>query len=627
MKSSEQGIQSIARLAERAERRTRLLRSLHATVAVLRVALCMSIVDVALRKVGLLGEPTARGILLGLGAFVVCAAVTAWLWPLAEYAGARSLDRFYGLHDGLANALAFAATPLAERTPFMAAAIEDATFSARTLRAGSAVPIRPPSSLAAIGVLGGILAVVAMFEVRHQVPVVRAATLAPIEVSADDIDDVKDFLAQLASRSSSDDTKIAIEELNRLLSDIASQRLDRTEVFRRIEDLEMKLAAPAPQRQERLERDLATMGEALSKAELSRSLGSALRSDDLGKARDALRELSKKVREASGTVDKAKLDELRDAVKKAAELATANRSALERQRKQLADEIDRLKQRGSDGGSDEERNRLEKDRQELERLDRDLDEQRSADSQLDRLDRELEQAAEDLTKDLGLTSQDLDQGAEDLNRMNEQRLSDQEKEELRQRLTELRELLRQQAAGGKGQLSRLKRFGRMARGEGTGEGASGSGGEQQPSGEGSQQSNGGSQGDQAGQTWVLGPNGEKILMLTEGRSGTSAGSAGQGSPERGWGEGHDPHVQGLATNPKMAAQDTQAEGTETGQGGSRSQVILGASARGFSSRGYQKVFTEYHQVAEESLARDDIPGGYRFYVKRYFQLIRPREEP
>jgi hypothetical protein len=626
MKRSEQGIVRIAGLAKRAERRTRLSRSLHVTVEGLGVALGFSLLDVAARKVGLFSELTARGMLLGLGVAVLGAGVTAWLWPLAEHSGARSLDRFYGLHDGLANALSFAAKPLAERTPFMVAAIEDATLSARALRAGVAVPIRPPRSLAAIVGLGGLLAVVMMFEVRHHVTVVRAATLAPIEVSADDIDDVKDFLAQLASRSSSDDTKVAIEELNRLLGDIASRRLDRTEVFRRLEALEMKLAAPAPLRQERLERDLATMGEALSKAELSRSLGSALRSDDLGKARDTLHELSKKVRESSGTVDKAKLDELREAVKKASEIATANRSPLERQRKQIADEIDRLKRRAGDGGSDEERDRLEKDRQELARLDRDLEEQRRADSQLDRLDRELEQAAEDLTKDLGMSAQDLDQGAEDLNRLNEQQLSQQEKEALRQRLTELREILRQQAAGGKGQLNRLKRFGRVARGQGAGEGG-GSGGEQPPSGEGSQQSNGGSQGDPAGQTWVLGPNGEKVLMLTEGRSGSSLGPAGQGVPERGWGEGHDPHVQGVATNPKMAAQDTQAEGTETGQGGSRSQAILGASARGFSSRGYQKVFTEYHQVAEESLARDDIPGGYRFYVKRYFQLIRPREEP
>src|SRR5580692_8978368 len=219
MKSQEQSVLGIVRLAQLAERRTRISRSLRVTAEVLRVAMCFAIIDVTLRKVGLLGELTARGVLLALGAAVLGAGVTTLLWPLPALAGARSVDRFYGLHDGLANALAFAERPLAERTPFMVAAIEDATVSARALRARVAVPIRLPRSLAAIAVLGATFAVVMMLEVRRHVPVARFATLAPIEVSPDDIDDVKDFLTQLASRSSSDDTRAAIDELNRLLTD------------------------------------------------------------------------------------------------------------------------------------------------------------------------------------------------------------------------------------------------------------------------------------------------------------------------------------------------------------------------------------------------------------------------
>jgi hypothetical protein len=632
MKSQEHAVLRIVRLTRRAERRTRLSRSLDVTVTALGVALCLSVIDVALRKVGLLGELGARGVLIVSFAGVLCAGAAAWMWPLPEYSGARSLDRFYGLHDGLANALAFAARPLCERTPFMAAAIEDAIRSVPDLRPRAAIPILVPRSLLATAVFGAVLAAVMLLEVRRHVPVAHATTLAPMDVSPDDIDDVRDFLAQLASRSSSDETKSAIEELNRLLSDIASRRVDRTEAFRRIEALEMKLAEAPPIRREALARDLSSMGEALSDAALSRSIGKALRDDDLGKARDALRELAKKVRGATAPADKAKLDELRDALKKASDLATQSRSALERHRQQLADEIDRLKARAGDGGADEDPSRLQKDRQELERLDRDLGNQSREDSQLERLDRELQQAAQDLAKDLGMSSRDLDESAADLNRLNEQQLSQQEKEELRQRLTELRELLRQQAAGGKGQLNRLKRFGRVARGQSGSEGAGSSGGsggqpgDGQPSGSEGKESKGAAKGEQEGETWILGANGQKILMLTEGRS-SAAGGAGQGAAQRGWGEGHDPHVQGAPTNAKMSTEDTQVPGTETGQGGSRSQVILGASARGFSSRSYRDVFTEYHQVAEESLAHDEIPGGYRFYVKRYFQLIRPREEP
>jgi hypothetical protein len=125
---------------------------------------------------------------------------------------------------------------------------------------------------------------------------------------------------------------------------------------------------------------------------------------------------------------------------------------------------------------------------------------------------------------------------------------------------------------------------------------------------------------------VIGPGGEKMLVLTKGQG--QGGSSSEPSETRGaWGEGHDPRLEGKATDPKMGAHDTQAAGSDTGQGTSRSQVIYGSAERGFASRGYQRVYTEYHRVAEEALGRDEVPGGYRFYVKRYFQLIRPRETP
>jgi hypothetical protein len=130
----------------------------------------------------------------------------------------------------------------------------------------------------------------------------------------------------------------------------------------------------------------------------------------------------------------------------------------------------------------------------------------------------------------------------------------------------------------------------------------------------------------------MGPNGEKLLMLTKSSSGSGSGSGnggngtGQSPGSRGYGNGHDDKVQGGASSIKGGTQETQVAGQDTGQGGSRSEVIQGAAERGFASRGYQKVFREYHNVAEEALDKDEIPGGYRFYVRRYFQLIRPREE-
>ncbi len=565
-------------------------------------------------------------------------------------------NRFHALHDGFANALAFAEA--AGRTPFMSAAIEDAVAAAPTVRPRLAVPIVWPRDCAAAVALAATLVAVLLLEVRGHAPLAHAKTLDPVEMAPDDLEDVKDFLKQVQQKDASNETKAAIDEFNRLVDDIASRRLDRTEAFRRMEALQEKLLDGTAADHKALEQALQSMGEELKKADLTRPAGEAISDAKLDKARDALHELSEKMRAAAkaGGVDKAQLDSMREAIKKAAEQAQKRAEDLDRRRQELADDILKAKSKMGDGGSDEERSLLEKKQRELERLDRQSDEQKNAGRQLDRLDRELEQAAEDLMKDLGATADNLDKGAEDLNRMDEQQASQEEKEQLRQKLQELRELMRQQGQGGKAQVVRLKRFGQMARGQGgqSGAGQGGQSGEDQgqdsqgqgQNGQGQQGGNGqqgqgqgqagggqgnGSQAGQGGETWIMGPNGEKVLMLSQGQ-GASGGQGNGGGGEQGpssgarWGTGHDPKLQGQATNPKMGTQDTQVQGSDSGQGGSRSQVILGASERGFASKGYKKVYTEYHQVAEDSAAKDEIPGGYRFYVKRYFQLIRPRDE-
>ena len=72
-------------------------------------------------------------------------------------------------------------------------------------------------------------------------------------------------------------------------------------------------------------------------------------------------------------------------------------------------------------------------------------------------------------------------------------------------------------------------------------------------------------------------------------------------------------------------QNTRVDGQQAGDGPSRSEVILSAGSRGFAGQPYEQVFTDYEGHAEEVLERDEIPSGYRFYVRRYFQLIRPRD--
>jgi hypothetical protein len=646
MSSDEHGIDPIRRLAAQAKGRLRLARALRVGPGALSSALLAAIAVVACRKLGLLGEGAARAALGFAAALAAGAVAVAWRWPVAEREGALALDRFHGLHDRLSSALAFAALP--EPTPFMQAAMADALRVAPTVQPRAAVPIRAPSGLGGVVGLAGLLVAALLFEVRTHRAAVLALTIDPVEMAPDDLDDVKDFLARVKQENVTDETRAAIEEFNRLVDDIAGHRLDRTEAFRRMAALEDKLLTGSDADKKALEAELANIGEELKKSDLMKPAGEALAHANLDQARDALHDLAQKAREHGGAIDKAKLEAMREALKAAAGDAEKRKEEVEKRRQELAEELLKRKEKAGAKPSDDERSLLEKKQRELDHLDRDLGDKQDSERRLDRLDRDLQQAAEDLMKDLGVSADDLEQSAEELNSMDRGEASEKEKEELKQKLEELRQLVRQQ--GAQGQVQRLKRFGRMARGQ-SGQGGrggsdpqSGNGQDGQGQGEsGGDDGQGGSQGQgqkpgqgqngqggQGGETWVLGPNGEKILLLTKSQGGGQGGqeSAGSGGgPQRGrWGDGHDPNVSGKETDPKMGTQDSQVQGADSAQGGSRSQVILGAAERGFTSRPYQRVYTEYHQVAEESLAKDEVPGGYRFYVKRYFQLIRPRDD-
>jgi hypothetical protein len=582
---------------------------------------------------------------------VLTSTVVAWGWPLARFAGARILDRFHGFRDQLASAVAFSELREAERSLFMVATIEDAVALSRVSRPARAVPMRIPRSFGLAASLGATLLLVSLCEVRTHVRLPGPRTLEALEMAPDDIDEVREFLSRARNERSADEVKSAMDQFERLVGDIANHRIDRDETFRRLDALGRSLSAGSEGDPKALEGMLERIGAELKRAELTRQTGEALARSKVDQAAEQLRRLAARLRRPGPRPDPVSLDRMRDALRKAAAGVAERRQELEDRRRRLADELLKQKALGADGSADGERSLLDEKKRELERLDRDATSEAAAQQSVDRLDRELEQAAADLAKDLGLGADDLERGAEDIHRMAEQQMTNEEKEALRDKLRELRELARQQGGvSGKQRLVRLQRFGRIARGEseqpGGSSGPDGSGDEGRqtsrdgPEGrsgtdrEGSSgrvAPSGGQRAGSGGETWVLGPNGEKVLMLSRGSRAASRSDPGGGGSEgaaaggRSWGEGHDPNVRGKATELKSGVVDTEISGSDTGQGPTRSQAILGAAERGFVAHGYRKVFTEYETVAEESLAKEDIPGGYRYYVKRYFQLIRPRD--
>lgn len=702
---SARGIESLKTSADKAERRQRASKAIAAGAKALVGALAVAAVALTLRKTNLLGERSARVVLIlaALGALI--AAAIAYTRKLPRFSGAVALDRYHALSDRLSSALSFWDLPVAERTPFMDAAIADALASIPKVDPRKAVPFKSPRELPIIAGLTIAVALIALFEVRHHIPTTSAKTIDPVDVTADDLDAMRDFLKDMQQNANSDAAKEATQEFNQLIEDLAAKRLDRTEAFRRMQALEDKLLEGRDADAKSLEEAMQKIGEEMKKSELTKPAGEALDNKDLIDAQKQLHDLAKKLRENGTKIDKDQLEKMREALKQASADQAKRQESLAQKRDQLQKDLLQEKQKQPDGGAnDQEKSLLEKKERELERLDRDDQQQQAVGRQLDRLDRELDKAAEDLMKDMGLSAQDLDKSAEDINRMAEEKMSDEEKEQLREKLQELRELMRQQGQGGQQQMARLRKFQQHAQGKGGQSGQQGQGqdqdgqegqegqdgqqgqngqgqgqgqngqqggqGQQGQSGQGSNQGGqggqqGGSQaqngqngqgagqqgggqgqgstqggqggggqgsGSQKSEVWVIGPGGQKILMLSQGSGSSSGGSgnggngSGQSPGSHGYGSGSGGAVEGQATNMKSGTQDTQVAGQDTGQGGSRSEVIQGAAERGFSSRGYTRVYREYHTVAEEALGKDEIPGGYRFYVRRYFELIRPRDD-
>lgn len=653
--SREQGLSRIRRAASAVELRMRLARVVRVLPYVLIGSFIVVAATLTARKLLFthFSEARARQVLIATAAFAVIALLAAALRRLPPRAGSIALDRSHRLSDRLTSALAFAELAPAERTPMMDVAIDDACAHTTSLSASKAAPIRAPwELLVAFGMLP-LLVALALLEIRIAVPVPPpiAKTIDAPPMSPDDIELFKEAARELEKQNTSPEMKAAIEKFNQLIEDLANKRLDRTEAFRRMEELERDLMKGAEADAKKLEEELKRTGQELSKSDLAKPIGDALQKKDLEKAKKEMHALAEQLK-AGKKVDKASLDRLRKAMEDAAKQRKDALAAINEKRQELRDEIlkkkeEKKKKEDPDGGAkkedDPEEQVIKKKERELERLDREAEQQERAGRSLDRLDRDLAKAAADLAKELGLSAEDLEKAAEDINRMQQDEMSDKDKEELRKRLQELRELLRQQGQAGKERLKRMMKFGKRARGQGgqqgQGQGQNGQGqgqdgedgedGEEKPGqGQGQGQGQNG-QGQGQGLTVGLGqgqgPGGMPGGDQPGGQNGQNGGPADGPPGGQGWGVGHDPNLKGDRTDLKSSTNATRAEAQDTGQGPSNSEVILAAAERGFKGGPYKKVYKDYRTYAEQEINKDEIPDGYRFYVRRYFQLIRPRE--
>jgi len=617
-------------------RRVRTQRALEGACLLGVAGLAVAALGICLWKTGQV--EIARACLLAAAVLPWLGALIGALRPLPALLPARLLDHAARTPDLIASAYAFGQLPANERTPFMLACVARASEQASRTPAAQAAPLRAPRALRpALVLCVAVLGLLAL-ELQRPAPVVARPVTKPRLLHEEDLSAVAQELTSLSALAAEDPAlRGAINELNALLEALHDGELDRLQALRELRALEQRVELDALSQDDAALREaLKAVGRAMGDDGLAKELADALAQADAAKARAEAERLAAQLAQQPPT--KTAAQQLARALERAGQ-RKAGTDADARQTK-LQEEIDRLlkKQREGQELSEPEKRLLQKKQRELEQLKREQEQRAKAERKLDQLQRELGASGGALGQgQQESAAQHMQQGARELERVAKQQLSAEQRQKLKQTLQQLRELISKQQQGkngagkqaqsgqgkGQGQVQRLDlgRFGQLARGQGQ-EGQDGKDGKDGSGEQGKGQPNAGlrpgQDGKPAGVIEMDGDgddNGASRLQLNQGTvlGGSAAGLGGR--------------PQALQAPTKLDGErvDTRVQG-ELGEGPSRSQVIREAGQRGFASRGYEQVHADYNRHAEAVLEHDRVPGGYRFYVRRYFQLIRPRQE-
>ena len=616
-------------------RRVRVQRALEAACTFAIAGLGIAALGVCLLKTH---HASAAHVCLALAVSApVLGALLGALRPLPALLPARLLDRVGRTPDLIASAWAFARLPDDARTPFMDACSARAAEQAQRVSAAVAFPLRPPRAWRPALALSVALLALLTLQLRTPAPVIARVVSKPRLLHEEDLSAAAAQLSALRAVPGDDPAlRDAMTQLNALLEALHDGDLERLDALRELRALEERIALEQSAKDDSALREaLRGLGKAIGEDSMARDLAAALAQADAEKARSEAEKLAALL--AEQPPPKPAAQQLARALERGAKPKTD--PGAEQQRQRAKEERDRLlkkKQEQNQQLNERDKSLLERKQRELDKLEREQQEREQAQRQLDQLERELGASGGAVGQNQQQSAaQHMQQGARELEKMAQQQLSKEQREKLKQAVQQLRELIskqrqqqqgqggeqQQQAQGGQGQGKSqrldLTRFGKLARGQqGTPAGQNGQNG--QP-----EQQNG-----QRGMTLKPGGDGEPQALIEGDGDGNSQqrlqleGSTVTGSNP---GQGGRPQALPAPTALDGKRVDTRVQG-ELGAGPSRSQVIREAGQHGFVARGYEQVHADYSRHAEAVLERDQVPGGYRFYVRRYFQLIRPREE-
>jgi hypothetical protein len=608
----------------RARRRLRLQAALEGATTAAILAVAAAVAALYLWRRGVLGGPAAAGVASGAGLLMGLGA----LWRAGrgfstELVAAR-VDRASGLADRLGTACDFERRlreghePHPETRALMQAAIDDAVRHLPQADPVAAAPLTLPRDARALAAFTAVGAVVSLLsfpapdrpcagqqpctETEAQSPAADRHRPPPDPVQLDEDEhlysqDLLDELAQTAEQTQDEHLKAFVKDMNELLEQARKGELSKEQLLRELAARERKYMEGADDNLEQTLGDLKQTGQELKKSPATRELGQALAQGDLQKAQQEFDKLAQKV--AQNQLSAAERKELAKALERAGKaFERQEQQRDDRQEQKIAEAKRELRQ--LQRKMDQERNpdrkreqarRFERKQRELKRLEK-AKQQREESAQrrtLKRLHRNLRNTAEDLQKDqssprhqrqVSRRMQDL---ARDTGRVDADRRKINNQRKVASQVTDLKEALRRarrKKTGGR------DRFGKNQRNRDFRQRASGQPGQRS--------------------AWRPGQSGQSPGQKGESRWGNEDGGDPLGAPTPRTGQTKDESLTG-----------------EHGRGPSTRETIVAAAQKGFATRNYKQVYANYKTIIEEVMRTEKVPSGYKYYIKRYFQKIKP----
>jgi hypothetical protein len=647
--SETQAQQEIRRLVTRLARRIRVYRAIDGLVTGATVTAMLALLALVLFKTGWIDESifwtvTAVGCTAPVGL-----AALGWFRRLDPVALAQRLDRAHDLHDRLSTALAIAEA--GAKTPFEHAQLSDAARFVARVDVKPAAPFERPRDLLPLVVVAAAFgALVFLRPPSHEHPLPDPPPIqhdqvldsATIELEKDRLEEIRRELEGLNDPEAVE----LVEEIEKLLEDVEERAISEKEFLDEIERLEeeyfdeerekeldrlaQKLKEAAEKLEEEAEKDL-------EKEEDARELVDALKNKDLDRASKAMKKLADKL--ANKDLDEKQLERIARLMEKFSKNIDPSDPALQKLIEKNKDLIDKLQKKMNKNNSlsEKDKQRLKRAQKELEKQQKQQQKQEDSESsrelkKLRRLSQETSDRAKKKLEDRPGKGDKEKQGqkkdnyknqagrkakeaSENMRRKGEQQKRDEAREMARKQLRELREAMKRSGGRqGEGEQrgdsergEKMRDFLRRAKGQKEGE--KGRPGDAQARGKGS------------------GKPGKQQMRETEGSAEKrGADTAQEATRETNFaGKGKGSRELGEETNLDSKRVDEKVD-AEAGKGPSRSEIIRAASEEGFATTEYKDVYVDYESVVEEVMEKENVPAGYRYYIKRYFQLIKPQQE-